>query len=236
MRLSRTFRCVLGLAWMLLVLYPNPLVLQHSVRNLRHIEADPTAVAGVARTLPDSPRTIERLVQQELVPYSYDWSTDGVPWYFPTTAEVLRRGAGDCESRAVVLASILAAKGIPYELKMSIDHIWVDYPGKVPNALENDALAIGSSADGSSFGLHWPESLNVWREIDAQLGLFWTPMPAARKLLLLAGLLMLSSWNALALRRRQSARGPLVLAPLARTRRLPCTGRLSCRVAERVCS
>ncbi len=49
-----------------------------------------------------------------IVPYAYDWQTAGVPWYFPTTREALAQKRGDCESRAVVLASILAYKHIPY--------------------------------------------------------------------------------------------------------------------------
>ena len=73
------------------------------------------------------------------MPYLYDWQTVGVPWYFPTTREVVEEGRGDCESRALVLASILEQKGIPWTLTMSIDHLWVDYPGKVPNEWENAA-------------------------------------------------------------------------------------------------
>ena len=81
------------------------------------------------------------------VPYAYDWQSAGVPWYFPTTAEALRAGRGDCESRAVVLASILTAKGIPNELRLSFDHIWVDYPGKQANALENAGVQFAGRAE-----------------------------------------------------------------------------------------
>ena len=81
------------------------------------------------------------------VPYAYDWQSAGVPWYFPTTAEALRAGRGDCESRAVVLASILTAKGIPNELRLSFDHIWVDYPGKQANALENAGVQFAGVAE-----------------------------------------------------------------------------------------
>lgn len=196
-RVSRGGLLFVALTWLLLSLYPNPLVLGRSIQNLRHIELDPAAVAELADRLPDSPQRIEQIVKQRVVPYAYDWSTEGVPWYFPTTAEVLHRGAGDCESRAVVLASIFSVKGIPHELKMSFDHIWVDYPGKIPNEAESDALAIGRSVDGSPFGLHWPRELNVWGELRAQVELLWLPMPLARELLLFTGLALVCSWNAL---------------------------------------
>ena len=95
----------------------------------------------------------------EVVPYASDWETAGVPWSFPSAAQALRAGRGDCESRALVLASVLAAKGIPHELRMSFDHLWVEYPGKVPTASESDARALtGTDGDGWS-GLRWPDDL-----------------------------------------------------------------------------
>ncbi len=117
------------------MLYPDPTVLVTSVRNLLAPRVEPKRRRALAATLPDDPRAIERHVLDEVVPYAADWEAAGVPWSFPTAAEALRARRGDCESRAVVLASVLAAKGIPYELRMSFDHIWVDYPGKVPTAL-----------------------------------------------------------------------------------------------------
>ena len=110
------------------------------------------------------------------VPYAYDWQSAGVPWYFPTTREALRAGRGDCESRALVLASILTAKGIPNELRMSFDHIWVDYPGKQANALENAGVQFAGRQDGHFF-LHWPADFHLGQEVADQVAIFWTPAP-----------------------------------------------------------
>ena len=137
----------LALAWILVMLYPDPGMLVRSIRNTARPQIQPEAVAGLARRLPNDPRAIEAYVLGRQVPYAYDWQSAGVPWYFPTTAEALRTGRGDCESRAVVLASILTAKGIPNELRLSFDHIWVDYPGKQSNALENAGVQFAGVAE-----------------------------------------------------------------------------------------
>jgi hypothetical protein len=137
---------------------------------------------------------VERAVLGRVVPYSYDWQTWGVPWYFPATEEVLRAGRGDCESRAVVLASILTAKGIPNELRVSLGHIWVDYPGKRPSELENAAVEIAGRRDGRFF-LRWPERLDVREELADQVAMHWTPAPPARVAALFAGLLWIALWN-----------------------------------------
>jgi transglutaminase-like putative cysteine protease len=127
-------------AWTLVMLYPDPGMLVRSVRNTLRPQVQPKEVAAIAARLPDDPRAIEAAVLDRQVPYAYDWQSAGVPWYFPTTAEAVRAGAGDCESRAVVLASLLTAKGIPNDLRLSLGHIWVDYPGKEASALENEAV------------------------------------------------------------------------------------------------
>ena len=137
MRFPRRVLVFLALSWVLVILYPDPGVLVRSVRNTLRPRVEPQAAAALARSLPDDPRAIEAYVLERQVPYAYDWQSAGVPWYFPTASEALRAGRGDCESRALVLASILTAKGIPNELRMSFDHIWVDYPGKQANAMEN---------------------------------------------------------------------------------------------------
>ena len=131
------------------------------------------------------------------VRYAYDWQSAGVPWYFPTTAEAVSAGRGDCESRAVVLASILTAKGIPNDLRVSLGHIWVDYPGKEASVLENEAVQVAGVEDGRFF-LRWPEELRLGEEISEQLAIHWTPAPAWRLLLLFAGLSLIVLWNALA--------------------------------------
>jgi len=194
MRFPRRVLAFLFLSWILVVLYPDPTVLVRSVRNTVSPRVDPRAVAALAARLPDDPRRIEAYVLEHQVPYAYDWQTAGVPWYFPTTAEALRCGRGDCESRALILASILTAKGIPNELRVSLDHIWVDYPGKMANALENPALELAGRRDGRFF-LHWPARFSLRQELADQLAMYWTPAPAARVWSLLAGLSLIALWN-----------------------------------------
>jgi hypothetical protein len=212
MRFSRGTLVFLALAWTLVALYPDPTVLVTSVRNLLAPQVQAEAASGLAARLPDDPRQIERAVLGGVVPYASDWEAAGVPWSFPTADEALAADAGDCESRAVVLASVLEAKGIPYALRMSFDHIWVDYPGKAPTASENDARALAGRGDGGWSGLRWPEDLDLGTELRAQQAIYWDPMPDGRKALLFAGLALVASWNVLA-------------AAIARPRRVALTPR-----------
>jgi transglutaminase-like putative cysteine protease len=207
----------LVVCWVFVVLYPDPRILVRSIQNIRHTDIDPVAVQSVAAALPNDPRLIEQAVLDRLVPYQYDWKVSGVPWYFPTTAEVLQAKQGDCESRAVLLASILKAKGIPFQLVMSLDHIWVQYPGKVSNTLENANVSFAQWVNGRLV-IHWPTDFQLGAEINAQLDGYWTPMPLARKLLLFGGMLLLLLTNPVRMARsRRAAR----LLPPAGVRRLP---------------
>ena len=195
MLMPRRVLFFLAFSWVLVVLYPDPTVLLASVRNLAALRADPGAAQALAATLPDDPRAIEREVLDEVVPYASDWETAGVPWSFPSAAQALHAGRGDCESRALVLASVLAAKGIPHELRMSFDHLWVEYPGKVPTASESDARALtGRDGDGWS-GLRWPDDLDLRRELRTQLAIYWDPMPWGRRALLVVGIGWIALWN-----------------------------------------
>jgi hypothetical protein len=172
-----------SLAWAMAVLYPNPALLARAVVNARDPDIDPAAVAAWAATLPDDPEAVEAAVLGRYVPYAVPWQTRGVPWYFPTTAEVVADGSGDCQGRMLVLASLLEAKGIPYTLRASLDHIWIEYPKKRPNGLENPAIAIMD--DGR---LRVPERWD-WRETyRIEREYFWDFMPLGRRLLLLGGL------------------------------------------------
>jgi hypothetical protein len=189
MSFSRGARFFLLVSWALVVLYPDPGVLVASFRNVAQPRADAGAVAELAAQLPEDPREIEAEVLRRL-PYATDWEVGGVPWRFPTAAEAVADGRGDCEARAVVLMSVLAAKGIPYNLRNSFDHMWVDYPGKVPTASENDALVL-ADREGGILSLRLPEDFDLRREAESKIDLFWTPMPLARRLLLFAGLLLI---------------------------------------------
>ena len=208
----------LALGWILVMLYPDPGMLLRSIRNTVRPQIQPQAVAAIARRLPNDPKAIEAYVLDKQVPYAYDWQSAGVPWYFPTTAEAVRAGQGDCESRAVVLASILTAKGIPNSLRMSFNHIWVDYPGKQSNALENAGVQFAGTQNGHFF-IHWPKDFQLGQEISDQVAIFVTPAPLWRVLVLVAGLSFIALWNALA---RLLGAGRLdgdgVLLPEARSR------------------
>lgn len=197
MRFSRGVLVYLAAVWVLVALYPDPTVLVHSVAHTVDPREDPAAVAALAAKLPNDPRKIEAYVLDRQVPYAYDWQSAGVPWYFPTTREALRAGRGDCESRAIVLASILAAKGIPHELRMSFDHIWVDYPGKQANAMENAGVEFAGQRNGHFF-IRWPSHFRLGQELRAQADIYVTPAPLARVLLLLAGLTAVAFVNVLA--------------------------------------
>ena len=197
MRLSRSALAFLMLAWVLVMLYPDPGMLVRSARNVIESRPDPAAAQALAAGLPDDPALIETYVIDEQVPYGFDWQVYGVPWYFPTASEALTAGRGDCESRAMALASMLAAKGIPFDLRMAFGHIWVDYPGKAATAGENAGLEIAGRREGRLF-FKWPENLDLGRELSEQLAIHYEPAPAWRVYLLVAGLTLLPLWNAVA--------------------------------------
>ena len=82
---------------------------------------------------------------------------------------------------------------------MSLDHIWVDYPGKSANALESPAMQIARRQNGR-WAFHLPRVMDLGAQWDAQEGQHITPAPPARVVLLLGGLSLAALWNALAWR------------------------------------
>lgn len=209
--------CWLLLLWTLLVLYPNPQRLIVSVPRAWTPPVDAAAVRELAATLPDDPRVIESFVNTTLVSYAVPWQTYGVPWYVPTVSEVLAQGQGDCQARAIVLASLLEAKGIPATFVGSFDHLWVDYPGKQATAGENAAVAIVAQQPDGAYRFQWPEVVD-WRASWAiERAYFWDAMPGERVALLLVG------WLLLGLRYRRSGWGRklLVFRRLPRTQIVP---------------
>ncbi len=179
------------LLWTLFVLYPNPLVLVRAVGQSWTPVIDAEAVRSLAATLPDDPALIERAVLTRIVPYSLPWQTYGVPWYFPTPAEVLAAGRGDCQGRAVVLASLLQAKGIPYTLDASFDHIWVDYADKRPTRIENPQVALAEKAPDGIYGFHWPAEWDLSTSWNVERAYFLDTAPGWRLALLLTGLVLI---------------------------------------------
>jgi hypothetical protein len=211
----RTTVAVICLLWAVLVLYPNPLLLPRAIAHAYNPTVDPAAVQAIAAQLPDDPAYIEQYVNGTLVPYAVPWQTYGVPWYYPTPREVLAKGGSDCEGRAVVFASILKAKGIPFTLRASFDHIWVEYPSKQPNPSENASIAIMD--DGH---LQVPQSWDWHASYELNKEYFWDPAPLSRKLLLFGGLAAILFYRQLArlalwLRARYMRRIATAVNPLA---------------------
>ena len=181
---------VVVVLWVLLVLYPNPLRLAASLQRLANPRVDTKAVQTLAESLPSEPAAIEEAVLDS-VPYCYDWEVYAMPWYFPTVDEVLEKGRGDCKARAIVLASVLEAKGIPYRINSSPTHVWVDYDGKVEDELENSGAGFYKiDPQTGTKSLHVPK-ISITGVMHMAWQGFWPPMPDSRKVLLVSGLVIL---------------------------------------------
>jgi hypothetical protein len=171
--------------WTFIVCYPNPFIfIRNTIRYLR-FPVDPSVIELIDAEIPDEPAEIERFVMA-LVKYQYDWETYGFPDYVSTARQAVIRRRGDCEDRAVVLASLLEAKNIPYNLKASVIHYWVDYPGKKPSRTENESVAYFGKVDGK-YRLKLPD-LSQWRRwLSAGKEGGWDVMPTFRKVLMISG-------------------------------------------------
>ena len=177
------------LLWIGLVLYPDPRALTASVRRLIHPPVDAAAVRELASTLPDDPAAVEGF-SQDYVQYRSAWEVYNMPWYFPTVDEVLQDRAGDCQAEAILTASILQAKGLPYTFRYSFDHVWVDYPGKQVTALEDPATAFVSD-EGEGWWASLPDRIPLRDIVEERIKFHWDPMPAERKAALILGLVAL---------------------------------------------
>jgi hypothetical protein len=180
-------------AWVGAVVYPDPRPFLASLGRLRNPPVNAQVVAGVASTLPRDYKTIEDFAL-EYVPYTPAWTLYRLPWYFPTVPEVLRDRAGDCQARAVLAASIFEAKGMPYTLRYSFDHVWVDYPGKQFADMEDPATSfVSDTGKGWLAGL--PDRIPLWSIIKVRVAYHWTPMPLVQKIMLLAGALLIIGYG-----------------------------------------
>ncbi|MGD8967051.1 MAG: hypothetical protein PVI07_06050 [Anaerolineae bacterium] len=134
--------CLFAVAF--LVLYPHSTRYVQNLDRALHPPIDPVAVAQVSAALPEDPSLIERWVGTEIVFDANDYAAWGVVLYIATPEEVLRRGRGPCYGRAVVLASILEAKGISYRLMANTTCGW---PTRVANrSIGTSACAVRRSA------------------------------------------------------------------------------------------
>lgn len=184
---------VLVVVWLGAVVYPDPRPFVESLSRLREPPVDRGAVASIADDLPADYQALEEF-SLHFVAYASAWTTYGLPWYFPTVSEVVRYRAGDCQARAVFFASLLEAKEMPYTLRYSFDHVWIDYPGKPVTALEDPATSfVANSGDGWLSSL--PKRFPVWSILKERVEYHWVPMPGARKALFLFGALVILGWG-----------------------------------------
>ncbi len=182
---------VILLIWTFVVCYPNPFIFIRNFIRYADLPVDPAIVDYINIDIPDDPGEIEVFVRK-MIKYEYDWKNYGVPWYVPSARDAVERQKGDCESRAIVFASILRAKNIPYSFKASLVHIWVEYEGKKPSRTENDDVAfIGKVND--KYRIKLPD-LKQWQKyIDSEKKMLWDAMPRSRKFM------MFSGWTAIIL-------------------------------------
>jgi hypothetical protein len=202
-RIFRRYFPLILILWILFVLYPNPINLIISIHRALNFDADPGAVEFMLNDFSSDPVAIEKAVLAK-IPYRRDWELYSMPWYCPSIEEVLERGEGDCKARALVLASVLEAKNISYQVHSSPMHTWVVYEGKNETSIENAEVEFYQyDPETGKKQFQIPEIglsdlINSWRRQ------FWAPMPDGRKALLISGLLALVAARVI-LRRKRTA-------------------------------
>ncbi len=147
-RWGRALLLFLGgtLLWTLLVCYPNPAVFFRNLARYHRLPLDPQIEREMGWGLPKDPADIEDFLDQSLQPIS-DWAQYRVPWYVPTPREVAGSLQGDCESKTILFASVLAGRHIRYQIRASFNHIWVDYAGRHERPGERSSWPIWSGSD-----------------------------------------------------------------------------------------
>ena len=184
---------VLVAAWVGVVVYPDPRPFFNSLVRLRNPPVDAVVAAPMAASLPDEYRIVEEHVKT-YVAWKPAWTVYGLPWYFPTVEEVIADQAGDCQAQTVLMASILEAKGLPYTLRYSFDHVWVDYPGKEVTALEDPATSFVSD-EGEGWLASLPEEFPLGTIVKQRVAYHWTPMPFVQKLLIVLGVTVIVGYG-----------------------------------------
>ncbi len=182
------FTALFLFTWTLLVLYPNPGKLVVSIDRLINPPIDyhlEELKPLLQKAYGKAPSAIEEMVKKE-VPYEYDWITAGLPWYFPSLAEVLEKKSGDCKSQLLVLGSIFEFHRIPYTISISPTHLWISYEGRAETNIENLEVTL-ASFDGETFELKTPK-VDWERSLRTTRNAFWDPMPLAKKRYLCGGI------------------------------------------------
>jgi hypothetical protein len=189
-RIFRRYFPLVFVLWILFVLYPNPTNLVISIHRVLNFGTDPNAVQSILSELPSDPAAIEKAVLAR-IHYRYDWQVYDMPWYCPTVEQVLEKGEGDCNARALVLASVLAAENISYQVEASPIHIWVDYAGKNETSLENTQVTYYQYDPQTGTNRFRIPHIAVSKVMNSFWQSFWVPMPDVRKGLLIGGLVAL---------------------------------------------
>jgi hypothetical protein len=202
-RIFRRYFPLILILWIIFVLYPNPLNFFISIHRLRNFDADPGAVEFMLNDFPSDPVAIEKAVLAK-IPYRHDWTVYNMPWYCPTIDQVLERGTGDCKSRALVLASVLEAKKISYQINLSPTHVWVNYESKQDTSIENDQVGFYQYDPETGERRFKIPHIGLSRVMNAFGQSFWDPMLESRKALLISGPLALIAARVI-LRKRKTA-------------------------------
>jgi transglutaminase-like putative cysteine protease len=202
-KVFRRYFPLIFILWIILVLYPNPLNLVISIHRVLNFDANPGAVEFILNDLPSAPADIEKAVLAE-IPYRHDWEVYSMPWYCPTVEQVLERGEGDCKARALVLASVLEARNITYQIHSSPMHIWVDYENKQETSIENAQVEFYQYSPETGDRQFKIPDIGLGKLMDYWQQQFWSPMPDGRKALLISGLLALIAARVI-LRKRKTA-------------------------------
>lgn len=209
-RVFRKYFPLIFILWILLVLYPNPLNLVMSIHRYVNPPIDPGALELMLDDFPSDPVAIEEAVRAR-ISYGLDWELYEMPWYFPTVEEVLERGEGDCKARALVLASVLEAKGIPHQLNSSPVHVWVDYEGKQESPYENPQVKFYQYDPETSERRFQIPDIALGKVMESWRQQLWTPMPTDRRILLIGGVSALIAARVI-LRKKRTARHDTVLS------------------------
>jgi len=202
-KVFRRYFPLILILWLLFVLYPNPLNLIISIQRVLNFNADTGAVESMLNDLPSDPADIDKAVLAG-IPYRHDWEVYSMPWYCPTIEQVLERGEGDCKARALVLASVLEAKNISYQVHSSPTHIWVDYENKQETSIENTQVEFYQYDPETGERQFQIPHIGLSKVMDSFWRAFWDPMPDSRKALLISGLLALIAARVI-LRKRKTA-------------------------------
>ena len=186
-RSSWKVKLVLLFCWVFLVLYPLPWLLAVSMYRLYRPPLDSVVVTEMAEQMQGKTAAeIEAFVYQAL-PYRFDWEVHGMPWYFPTLDEALKKGYGDCKARYLLFVSLLENMNIPYEQRISPTHIWVDYEGKNSTPVENAQVTL-RKVDQHGVAKWQLPRIDLARSWNSFVQGFWEVMPLSRKITMVVGI------------------------------------------------